>query len=188
MIEPRLIGSGAFADVFDLGDATVAKVFRRIQHTNSGVRDWADHDFVTRRLFATEIAAYERLRDRPDIAVYVPQYYGPLDATTLVLPNSSTGQPFVSGCALRLELIPGRDVKAGLVEDTLRADIDRVLWEIKDVAGRVNVWDCSCFAPGPRTPFTIIDFAMWDDLPDVQLYLDEHGVIPEPLRRSWGIV
>jgi hypothetical protein len=188
MTIPRLIAHGAFADVFDLGDATVAKIFRRTKHTNDAVRDWADHDFLTSCLFAIEVDAYERLQRRPDLSAYLPRYYGRLDDPSVFLQNSSTGQPFVSACALRLELIPGRDIKAGLVNETLRDDVDQVLWEISDFVGRVNVWDCSCFVPGSRTPFTIIDFAMWDDLSDAQHYFDRHGRLPDALRKRRSVV
>jgi hypothetical protein len=184
----RFLSHGAFADVFDLDDGTVAKVFRRTSHTNNDVRSWDDHEFITRRLFATEVAAYERLQDKPDLVRFIPRYYGTIDQASLTLPASSTGEPYVAGCVLRLELIAGRDIKAGLVAQPLQKEIDDVLWQILDVAGRVHVWDCSCFIPGPRTPFVIIDFAMWEDLPDVQSYLDEHGHIPDDMRRRLSIV
>ena len=178
----RRLGQGGFADVFDLGDGTVAKVYRRTIHTHSSVRDWEDHLFITRHLHATEVAAYERLKAHPDLVDFTPRFHGTVDQALLDLPRSSSGEPYVMDCALRLEKLVGRETKAGLVGDPLQAAVDALLWKIRDVAGRVHVWDCSCFIPGPRTPFVVIDFAMSDDLSDLQLYLDEHGSVPSEMR------
>jgi hypothetical protein len=184
---PTFLSHGAFADVFDLGDGTVAKVFRRIQHTNADVKDWSDHEFITRRLFRGETTAYERLQTQPDLVACIPQYYGTLTIDALDLSSSRPAEPLMADCALRLELIPGSDTKVAHVEQPLLGQIEAVLWKISELADRVNVWDSSCFIPGLRGPFTVIDFAMWDDLADAQLYLDEHGFIPEELRKLYSL-
>ena len=179
----KLLNRGAFADVFDVGDGTVIKVFRRIQQTHSPVREWSDHDFIIRQLFAAEVAAYERLQDRQNLVKYVPRYFGTINASDLGIVSPNPTEPHVEGCALRLERIVGTDMKVALVPNPIRQAVESVLEEIRDVAGRINVWDCSCFIPGPRADFAVIDFALWDDWVDVQLYLEENGSIPEDVRR-----
>src|SRR6266446_4302868 len=66
-IVSRFLNDGAFADVFDLGDGSVAKVYRRTSHTHGPVLDWDDHDFITRRLYDVEVNAYERLQAFPEL-------------------------------------------------------------------------------------------------------------------------
>jgi len=178
----KLLNRGAFVDVFDLGDNTVLKAYRRIPQTHAPVRNWDDHEFIIRQLFAMEVLAYERLQPRPELSKYVPTYYGPLDEATLTLPPSSSGDPFVPGCALRLERIPGADIKIAHVPSRMQEEIEMVLEQIRDASGPVNVWDCSCFIPGPRSDFVVIDFALWDEWSDLQLYLEEHGHIPADVR------
>jgi hypothetical protein len=100
--------------------------------------------------------------------------------------SSNPTEPHVEGCALRLERIPGQDTKIAHVSRPLQQVIETILEQIRDAVGRINVWDCSCFIPGARTEFTVIDFALWEDWVDVQLYLEENGTIPEDVRRTFG--
>ena len=184
---PTFLARGAYADVFDIGDGTVAKVFRRTLHTHSPVVDWDDHDFLTRRLFATERAAYERLHSLPNLSTHIPQYFGVIDESTFNSFPSSSGESFVAGCALRLERIPGRDIKIAFVPAPIQQSIEALLEGIRDACRDINVWDCSCFIPGPRSAFVVIDFAYWEGLSDVQVYLDEHKHLPEALRKKLSV-
>ncbi len=183
----QFLAAGAFADVFDLSDGTVVKIYRRVSHTHAAVIDWDDHDFITRRMYTVEVKAYERLQDFPELVQYVPRYYGPIDHASLNLDASNPTEPFIAGCAFRLERIDGQPVKIAHVEEEQQKAIEKVLEQIRDVSGRVDVWDCSCFIPGPRTPFVVIDFALWKDLVDTQLYLEEHKHLPEQVRQTLSL-
>ena len=170
--------------MFDLGDGTVAKVFRRVKQTHRPVRDWSDHEFLVRQLFATERRAYEQLQSSLDLCKYTPRYLGQLDIANLGISSSNGGEPLLSDCALRLERIDGRDTKIALVQPPLQEQIEAVLERIRDTVGQINVWDCSCFIPGPQTPFTVIDFALWEQWADVQVYLEQNDSIPAAVREQ----
>ena len=166
----------------------MTKVFRRTSHTHGPVVDWDDHDFLTRRLYATECAAYKRLQSHPEIAVHLPEYFGPINESTLSLPPSTSGQPYVAGCAFRLERLSGTDIKMAFVPQPTQQQAEAVLEAIRDLCPRINVWDASCFIPGPRSGFALIDFAYWEDLSDLQVYLDEHKHIPAALRARLAVI
>jgi hypothetical protein len=183
----KFLSHGAFADVFDLGDGTVAKVFRRVQQTHSEVQNWDDHEFITRRLYWGELTAYTRLQDRADIVPFIPKYYGPLAIGSLDLQRSRATEPLMADCALQLEFVPGTDIKVANMEEPLLSSAEEILRKISELAGRVDVWDSSCFLPGVRGPFTLIDFAMWEDLGDAQAYLEEHGSIPADVRNVYSL-
>ena len=182
-----LIGRGASADVFDLGDNTVVKAYRRIRQTQGPVRNWDDHEFMSRQFFATEVRAYERLQARPDLAEYTPRFFGPIELSEYDLHSSSPDEPLIPGCAFRLERIDGRDTKISQVPSPLQQRIEAILEDIRDTVERIHVWDCSCFVPGPRTDFVVIDFGVWEDWADPQIYLDKHGVLPHDIRERFRV-
>ena len=68
-------------------------------------------------------------------------------------------EPFVQGCGLLLERIPGRDRKFAELEPGLEIRVDAVLRSMQDRIGIDDPWDGSCFVPGSRAAFTLIDFA-----------------------------
>jgi len=69
------------------------------------------------------------------------------------------------------------------VPSPTQQEIEVILEQIRDTVGHINVWDCSCFIPGPRTPFVVIDFAVWEDWIRAQSLLEEHGTLSEDMRR-----
>lgn len=176
---------GAFADVFDLHDGTVLKVYRRIAQTHASVRNWDDHEFLIRCLCFVEAAAYNKLQGMAVLERYIPKFFGRFEPAEFNL-AAPTAEPFVPGCALRLERIRGQDVKIAHVMSPLREEIETVLEAIHDQVGRINVWNCSCFVPGPRSRFVVIDFALWDDWHSAQAHLEEHGGIAPDVRRRIG--
>jgi hypothetical protein len=179
---PRLLASGAFADVFDLGDDTVIKVYRRTSHTADPPEDWSDHDFVTGLLCATEVAAYERLQSSAALLQHIPRFLGAVADSTVAGLKSSTGDPFVPGCAFRLERIRGCDIKIAPMNPPMQQEIELILEQIHDACKSINLWDCSCFIPGPRRRFVVIDFALWDHFAEVQYFLNEGRRISPDLR------
>ena len=183
----NLIGHGNFADVFDLADGTVLKVYRRIAQTDAPVRDWDDHEFMIRQLFATEVRAYERLQSVPHLAAFIPRYFGPFDHSPLNLASSDPRAPLVRDCAFRLERIQGHAIKVEHAPDPLRHEIDTVLDDIHEVVGDIHVWDSSCFIPGPRTAFCVIDFAIWEELADAQLRLHSKGRLSPDDREQFRV-
>lgn len=187
MSVPTFLDRGAFADVYDLHDGSVVKAFRRVSHVAGEVVDWGDHDFLTRRVFEIECGAYERTHQRPDLSNYVPEFYGPVDEAVLGLTVANDGSSFVNKCAFRMEKIPGRAQKISGVAPGMRAAVSEVLTRISTVAGHVDVIDASCFVPGTRAEFTIIDFGLWKDLPDAGMLLDERKHLSADARRLLSI-
>jgi hypothetical protein len=107
-----LIANGCFAQVFDMGDGTVVKAFRRKRHV-ARPKEWTDHDRITRLLWRTEAEVYEHLQSVPDVLPYIPRYYGRVDPITLGLPQDLPKGPHLSGCGLRLDRRPGRRTRVG---------------------------------------------------------------------------
>ncbi|WP_337171387.1 hypothetical protein [Gemmatimonas aurantiaca] len=177
-----ILGSGGFADIIDLGDETVAKVYRRAKHTHDPVEDWEDHDFVTARLFEAEVRAYESIQDDSELVRFTPKYFGRLDLAGLDLGPSSTGQPYVPRCAFRIERLSGHDVKVRDVAGPPREEMENVLKLIAARLPRIDVLDASCFVPGAREAFTIIDFALWSGHSNAQFYLSTYGRLSPELR------
>src|SRR6185437_12670651 len=134
--------------------------------------------------FATEERAYERIQAVPGLTAFTPRYFGPVDVAKLGLSSSNAAEPLLSDCALHIERIDGRDRKIGLIEPPIQQEIEAVLEGIRDTVGQINVWDSSCFIPGPRTRFVVIDFALWERWADIQFYLEEHDTIPSAVREQ----
>ena len=175
------LNRGALADAFDLHDGTVVKVYRRVSQTHAEVKDWNDHEMIIRRLFLTEVRAYETLQRQADLSMFLPRYWGTFDLSDLDIP-APTAEPFMANCALRLEHIPGHDIKVNSVDSALVGEIHAVLSEMQKRAGPFDTSDASCFIPGPRSSFVLIDFALWKDWPNAQAHLDAHGCLPPALR------
>ncbi len=121
------IGSGDFADVFDLGDGTVVKAFRRLQHTGGDVAEWRDEDALTTQLFEAEVRAYERLRRLPDLAVFTPEFFGEIDPYENVDLKESEQYSYVRGCGIRLERILGTDIKFAFLDQQLKEEVHVIL-------------------------------------------------------------
>lgn len=168
--------------MFDLSDGTVVKVFRRVQQTHAPVQGWDDHEFIIRQLFATELRAYDRLQSSPELLPFVPKYFGRFETSGLGLVSSNAAEPLLLDCALRLERVDGHDIKIAHVPRPLQQQVEVVLEQIRDMVGQINVWDCSCFIPGARSDFTIIDFALWEQWAHAQLHLEEQGTLSADFR------
>ena len=185
------IGNGDFADVFDMGDGTVVKAFRRLQHTGGDVGDWIDEDALTTELYAAEARAYERLQQICDLALFTPVYYGRIDPCNLPDLTAHEQCKYVSGCGIRLERISGTAVKFGLQDRERKEEMRGVLERIETELAPGNVWDSSCFVPGSRQWFTLIDFAVWDNFDDCVEVLYEQGTFTrqqrEQLRLKHGL-
>ncbi len=182
-LSPTLLGSGAFAHVFDMRDGTVVKAYYRQRHASRPIDDWTDPDRITRLLWRTEAEAYERLQSLEDLRPFVPKFYGRVDPHALGLPQYLPRGPHLPECGLRLEKITGEDRKLAHLERQLQQKAEVVLEKIRDSCGRLDVWDASCFCPGSCADFTLIDFAVSDDYGEVCEILDRRGALPQQTLR-----
>ncbi len=173
-----LLGSGAFADVFDAGDGTVIKAYRRQRHAPGPLDSWTDHDRLTRLLWRTEAECYERLQSHDDVKAFVPIYYGRVDPLQFGIRQDLEKGPYVQHCGLRLEKITGEESKIAHLPKPLICRAEKVLERIGELCGRIDLWDASCIRPGPRTDFVVIDFATSDDYVEVCEILERRGAIP----------
>jgi hypothetical protein len=179
----KVIASGASSDVLDLCDGRVLKAFRRISYTDAPVREWRDHEVLTRAVFHNEAVAYEKLQQHPDLCVYAPEYFGRLDPVEIGLPAGFLAERYVAGCGILLERIAGVATKIARLPLALRDKAELVLEEIRDRIAPGNVWDCSCFVPGSRAQLTFIDFALWEKLGHFSAHLAVNGRLDEAQRR-----
>lgn len=135
------------------------KAFRRRTHTNDVVHDWTDHDAITKAQFRGEALAYERLQSLDSLAVYAPQYFGRVDPLAVL--GTDGHQRYVAPCGIVLEFIPGRAKKLAHLDPATEVRVAEIVEQFRDSLGIDNVWDASCFVPGSRADFTVIDFAYW---------------------------
>jgi hypothetical protein len=117
-----------------------------------------------------------------DLADFVPRFYGRCDPLELIPLAAIESIPLVAGCGLRLEKIDGRATKLAALDQDLRKTVDGILWRILAAVEPGNVWDSSCFVPGSRAAFTIIDFALWDGVDDFSEPLERCGRLSEHQR------
>ena len=178
IVAPQLLATGASAAVYDHGDGTVLKIGIR---PTIPLGNEADHDFLVRAFFANERRAYERLQAVPELAAYVPRYYGPEEVAADLL-DPPKGKVVVAGTGLRLERLSGTEEKIGCLPPDLLDLADAALGRIKDVIGIGYPWDASAFYPGTRAPVTIIDFAHWDEQEGYLVVLKRDGTLSSQHR------
>lgn len=176
----QLIDRGGTADVLELPQGRVLKAFRRRAHTNDIVTEWNDHDAITRAQFRAEARAYEQLQVHRSLEIYVPCYFGRIDPIE-VLQLPASDETYVRGCGLILERIPGCALKLAHVDDLIEEKVSIVMEELRDTLGLDQVWDASCFVPGTRAPFTVIDFALWN-AEEYEIELSEGGRLTDIVR------
>jgi len=159
--EGELIGSGGCADVIMLAQGKVLKAFLRINYSDDPVNDWADHFAITRAKCRAEAKAYRQLQQIPELAKYVPRFYGTIDPTSL--PFVRDAAKYVADCGLILEFVPGSARKLAHVDKSIQADVEFIVEQLETTLGLQQGLDASCFVPGVNgLPFTVIDFAYWD--------------------------
>jgi len=61
------------------------------------------------------------------------------------------------------------------------------LEEIGDLCGRIDLWDASCFHPGSRAEFTLIDFALSDHYGELIDILNRNGRFSVHTRNLLGV-
>jgi hypothetical protein len=176
------ISSGASADVFAIGNGQVLKAFRRKPHISGRVSDWRDHDAMTRAEFRAEVRSYERLQRFPELERFIPKYFGEADPIALLQHVADAASLYIAECGLVLEYIPGVASKLVYLERTIRAEVESVLERFHNEVQIGHVWDSSCFVPGTRAKFTIIDFGGWDGFAEYQLSLNATGSFTPGLR------
>ncbi len=159
--EGELIDTGGCADVIMFARGKALKAFRRISYSHDPVMDWADHCAITRAKYRAEARAYRQLQQIPELAKYVPQFYGTIDPTSL--PFVRDAAKYVPGCGLILEFVPGSARKLAHVDKSIQDDVASVVTQLEATLGLKQGLDASCFVPGASgSPFTVIDFAYWD--------------------------
>lgn len=176
------LNTGAFARVFDMGDGTVVKAFRRLLHSRNPKTNLEDHHRITRFTWRREVEAYECLQAHPELEQFVPKYYGRVDPASLPLSQSLPKGSYLPGCGLRLERLSGEDVKVASLENGLQQRVEAVLERIGEICGKLDLWDASCFYPGSRAEFTLIDFATPEEYGELIDILNRRGALPEHTR------
>jgi hypothetical protein len=179
----KRIASGAFCEVFDLGNGTVLKAFRDIVPTG---QPHADPTLIPRIVFSRERKAYRALQEHPDLEVFLPLYLGETDPRDYPIESACT---FTSACGLLLERIPGKDVKLVDLPVKMFTVAETVIEAMKERVLLGDPWDASGFVPGTRRELTIIDFATpTDELVALDRILAKHGGdVPTELLRSLGL-
>jgi hypothetical protein len=177
---PLKLDYGGSADVFLLSEDRVLKAFRRRRHTHEEVSGWADHDAITRAQFRAEARAYEQLQSSPSLEIYAPKYFGRVDPVEYL---GSSEEVYVRGCGIVLEFIPGRAQKFAHLDGFLEPQVAIVVEQMRDAFGLDQVWDGSCFVPGTRAPFTIIDFALWNAENYEMALAEERNLTPNERAR-----
>lgn len=153
IVRAQRIAGGVFSEVFAIGDGRAVKAFVEVIPS---VNPRADPTLIPRIGFAAEVRAYDSLRKRPDLEAYCPRFFGNVNPLDLPLPAE---WPLAAGCGVVLEHIPGRDEKLSSLPRQLRERVEGVIDRIQDATGVDWPWDGSCFIPGTRAEFTIIDIA-----------------------------
>jgi hypothetical protein len=177
-----ILASGNFADIIDLGDGTVVKAFRRNSHTNRSDVSQEDQDALTRGFFLNEARAYEALQSHADLEIFVPKFAGRIDPTQLEVAELRA-DAYVVGCGLRLERLDGHAVKIANLPRDVQMRVEAVLEQMQERIGLQDPWDGSCFIPGSRAEFTVIDFATWNDWLEYYEMLEQHGELTDSARR-----
>lgn len=176
------IARGASANVFAIGSGRVLKAFRRKAHTSGPVSEWRDHDAMTRAEFRAEARAYEWLQKYPELERFVPRYFGEADPIALLPHVGNAASCYIAKCGLILEYIPGVASKLVHLEPSIRAKVEDFLERFQEEAQMGDVWDSSCFVPGTRAEFTVVDFGTWNGFAEYQLCLNEAGTLTLELR------
>jgi len=181
------IAHGAYADVLDMKDGTVVKAYRRQTFTTRPVEDWRDHDAITRAFFEAETKTYERIQRHTELALFTPEFHGRIDPCGLQDLIDAPELGYVRNCGIRLERIAGEDIKVAHLEPLMQAEVERVLWRLRDEVAAGNVWDASCFIPGSRERFTLIDFATLNMFVDCLEQLERDGRFSNQQMEQWGL-
>ena len=84
-----LSNDGAYAAVFDVGDGTVVKAYRRKCTTSVAIGEWCDHEAIIKATWANEVRAYGNLMADRDLGDFVPRFYGRCDPLE---PHSASGR------------------------------------------------------------------------------------------------
>jgi hypothetical protein len=181
MVSDR-IASGASADVFAIGSGRVLKAFRRKAHTSGPVSEWRDHDAMTQAEFRGEARAYERLQKCPELERFVPRYFGEAGPIALLSHVADASSRYIATCGLILEHIPGVASKLDCLEPTMLATVEALLERFREEAQIGNAEDSSCFVPGTRARFTVVDFGTWGGFAEYQRCLNKTGTLTTELR------
>ena len=176
------VGFGSFADIYVLPEGRALKAYRRQAHVNGPVRIWDDHDLLTEVHFEAEARAYERLQSINELEKYLPCYFGRADPIEL-LQIDPTDARYARNCGIVLELIPGRAEKVAHLGPAIQKEVEAVLTMLSEALPRVNVWDASCFVPGTRAEFALIDFALFESS-EYEIYLHEYDRLSSKLREK----
>ena len=113
------------------------------------------------------------------------------DVYDLVPPEVIGGRVLLPGCGIRLERITGKARKLAHLNQEQQSRVTAVLWQIIDAIEPGNVWDSSCFFPGSRAEFTVVDFALSDEVDHFSEPLERVGQLSEEQRaklRAFGAI
>lgn len=183
MNQPVKIASGAFADVWDLGNGTVLKAFRSESRAHGNIIDIRDHDLLTSVFCAQEINAYLKLKELECVKQYIPAFYGRKDPVEF-LPDFEG--PYVKNAGFVIEKIKGEDQKIVHLPQQMQENVESILWILSEALNYLNVWDSSCFYESDGD-FKIIDFALWD-ASEYECYIYDHGKLNEEQKHTLQVL
>ena len=89
---------------------------------------------------------------------------------------------YIADCGFVLEYIPGTPIKLVHLNPTIRCQVEDLLERFEEEVRLGHVWDSSCFVPGTRADFAVIDFAGWDGFASYQLRLNDVGTLTANMR------
>lgn len=168
--------------MFDVGEGKVLKAFRRV---SPAVAPRVDPTLIPRIAFNAELRAYTRLQSQPDLALFAPAFFGSADPSSFPITNPGS---YCTSCGLVIEKIAGEPIKIAALSDELLGGVELVLEQMQDRIILDDPWDGSCFIPGSRAPFTLIDFATPSEhFAALDGILRIHGELPPSLRAPLGL-
>lgn len=137
---------GSYADVFFTSDGRATKVFRHIQEVPEA---------QVKKVFESEVHAYELAHASDDIGNLIPKFYGRVFVDQVLDTNNSdiSGNYYLN-FAYQMEHIQGLFVKVGGIPNPLRMDL---IQRFKAV-GISYLDDASVVVNGDRVS-CVIDFA-----------------------------
>lgn len=141
--------------------------------------------WIPRLMFTAERRFYADIQSHPDLEVFCSEYFGEADPIAIV---ASPPRPLAAGCSLLLEKVPGTPLKLAELDRPLQSEVEGIIELIRDAIGLDDLWDGSCFVPGTRARFTLIDLSTpTERLVCLEAALESHGHLPLAVQRALGI-
>jgi len=159
----KYLGCGHFSDVFDLGNGSVFKAYKR-KNVGEQESNQNDNDELTKALYRSELKAYEIIHSEKELSDFFASFYGVADPHELLSFIDGYKEKYVSGCGLIIEYVVGEESKmphvAPEIYDLVDETLDRANALLSPLG--INSYDSSCINIGDGK-FKLIDFGLWQD-------------------------